>query len=316
MLREQMAAIPAMRAMVAASGIADARIAAIPDMMEGFLKADMRFIRTAMLIGSPATRVITNCTGWKTTPLILQWLDVDKSCYDFLGAKLPLPINQNDDALYAGLIMEIIILNILSRSGIIGAGAYESGGVRLCEKDVVFDCGANMGFFSAVAAANGCDVYAFEPSSHIRKTYLEKTAALNTEKGRIAVFPYATSDSPGTIEFIVDHVNLGMSRMDNRNGGKAPQPGKNRETVETVRLDDFVERHGIARVDFIKADIEGAERKMLSGATNILKKFAPKLAICTYHLPDDPEVLESIVLKAQPKYIINHSEGKLFAYVP
>jgi hypothetical protein len=62
-------------------------------------------------------------------------------------------------------------------------------------------------------------------------------------------------------------------------------------------------------------DIKGAERDMLRGATNVLKTFAPKLAICTYHLPDDPEVLEQIIKEANPKYKVVHIRKKLFAAV-
>jgi hypothetical protein len=71
----------------------------------------------------------------------------------------------------------------------------------------------------------------------------------------------------------------------------------------------------IKKIDFIKVDIEGAERDMLRGATNVLKTFAPKLAICTYHLPDDPMVLEDIILEANPKYKVVHLKMKLFACV-
>ncbi|GHS89510.1 hypothetical protein AGMMS49957_12890 [Synergistales bacterium] len=42
------------------------------------------------------------------------------------------------------------------------------------------------------------------------------------------------------------------------------------------------------RMEFIKTDIEGYERHMLKGAAKTLKRFAPKLALCTYRLPDDP----------------------------
>ena len=68
-------------------------------------------------------------------------------------------------------------------------------------------------------------------------------------------------------------------------------------------------------VDFIKADIEGAERYMLMGARETLGKFAPKLSICTYHFPDDPEVLEKIILEANPNYKIEHRWKKLYAIV-
>jgi hypothetical protein len=76
-----------------------------------------------------------------------------------------------------------------------------------------------------------------------------------------------------------------------------------------------VEENNIECVDFIKADIEGFEREMLKGATNVLKKFAPKLAICTYHLHDDPEVLEKIIKEANPDYTVVHLKRKLYACV-
>lgn len=54
---------------------------------------------------------------------------------------------------------------------------------------------------------------------------------------------------------------------------------------------------------------------MLIGATETLKKYAPKLSICTYHLADDKEILEKIILNANPNYIIKHQYKKLYAYV-
>jgi hypothetical protein len=69
-------------------------------------------------------------------------------------------------------------------------------------------------------------------------------------------------------------------------------------------------------VDFIKADIEGAERLMLKGAQKTLARFAPKLALCTYHLPDDPDVMEKLIMEANPNYKIVHKWFKLYAYVP
>jgi hypothetical protein len=54
---------------------------------------------------------------------------------------------------------------------------------------------------------------------------------------------------------------------------------------------------------------------MLKVAGGVLKEFAPKLALCTYHLPDDPETLESLIKDANPNYRVVHISKKLFAAV-
>ena len=102
---------------------------------------------------------------------------------------------------------------------------------------------------------------------------------------------------------------------ENSGGNSTLNTGNASEKITLTTLDKFVEDRKLERVDFIKADIEGAERDMLRGACNTLKTFAPKLAICTYHLPDDPEVLENIILKANPDYTVVHTRHKLFAAV-
>jgi len=91
------------------------------------------------------------------------------------------------------------------------------------------------------------------------------------------------------------------------------EKNENSETIEVTTIDEFVNEYNINRVDFIKADIEGYERYMLAGAKETLKRFAPKLAICTYHLQDDPDVLSKIILEANPNYIIVQKRKKLYA---
>lgn len=87
------------------------------------------------------------------------------------------------------------------------------------------------------------------------------------------------------------------------------------EHVQATSIDEFVCIRGIDRVDFIKADIEGAERNMLKGARNVLKKYAPSLALCTYHLHDDSEVLPFLIGEANSEYEISHKWRKVFAAI-
>jgi hypothetical protein len=111
--------------------------------------------------------------------------------------------------------------------------------------------------------------------------------------------------------------NIGASRADQLLwDDPALFPTLKQFIVPAITLDAFVERNSITRVDFIKADIEGAERNMLRGATRILRDFAPKLSICTYHLPDDPLVLRKLILEANPEYQIVEKFKKMYAHVP
>lgn len=109
--------------------------------------------------------------------------------------------------------------------------------------------------------------------------------------------------------------SLGKSSILNEIEDRTLGVNESLEEISLTTLDDFVKENNITKIDFIKADIEGAERLMLSGATNVLKTLKPKLSICTYHLPDDPQVLEDIIITANPDYKVIHSCDKLFAYV-
>jgi len=194
-----------------------------------------------------------------------------------------------------------------------GEGPYEYGDVYLNEGDVVFDCGANMGTFSAVASRYGAKVYAFEAIPDIIDNYLSKTARMNEN---ICIQNVAVWDKEETLDFSFISGKIGASRANQLLWDPHAIQHHKQFTVPAITLDAFVERNGIKRVDFIKADIEGAERNMLRGATRILREFAPKLSICTYHLPDDPQVLREIILEANPQYQIVEKFQKMYAHVP
>jgi FkbM family methyltransferase len=136
---------------------------------------------------------------------------------------------------------------------------------------------------------------------------LEDTVKLN--EGKIVPVQKGLGNSEGEISIAICETNSGANSL-LVNGDNTPK-----ETIQIITLDKFVEENNLKQVDFIKADIEGAERDLLKGAAHVLKKFAPKLAICTYHLPDDPQVLEQIILEANPNYRVVHLRNKLFAAV-
>jgi FkbM family methyltransferase len=175
--------------------------------------------------------------------------------------------------------------------------------VTIKENDIVIDAGASIGEFSAYVAYKKAKCYAFEP---VEKRYKElcKTAELN--QGYITPVKSGLNDSCGSIEITTDIVSPSFVLTSD---------GEQTETIDVTTLDMYCEKMMIDRVDFIKSDIEGAERFLLLGAKRVLKEFAPKLSICTYHLHDDPTVLASIILEANPKYKIVQLKTKLVAMV-
>jgi FkbM family methyltransferase len=175
--------------------------------------------------------------------------------------------------------------------------------VTVKKEDIVIDAGSMIGDFSVYAAAKGALCYAFEP---VGENYdlLEKTIALNKTE-RVIPVKKGLAAKEGEADF---SISQGSSTM-------VMNHTANTERVSLITLDAFVAEQKLPRVDFIKADIEGAERDMLAGAKKTLREHAPKLAICTYHLPDDPEVLTRIIKEANPNYKIVRLRKKLYACV-
>lgn len=186
-------------------------------------------------------------------------------------------------------------------------GPYDPDGVlELTKGSIVLDCGANHGTFSAYAASKNCRCYAFEPTPALQPI-LQEYAGLYP--GRIIPVECALSNQNGTTEFHLSNSSMASSSLLDRIQEKACI------TVSTRTLDSFVEQNRLPAVDFIKADIEGAERLMLEGAQKTLAKYAPKLSICTYHLSDDKQVLTELILKANPRYKIKYGRKKLYAQI-
>jgi FkbM family methyltransferase len=251
-----------------------------------------------------------------------KWLKQNdkESYFDFGICKLPDVSKSPDKMVVLQLIFEDIFLlpcffnDNYDRSVVdfvdqyMGEGPYGykdgSFDVTIKKDDIVIDAGAWIGDFSAYAISKGAMAYAFEP---VKANFdlLCQTKKLNT--GVIHPIQKGLSNSECELEISIDKENSGANSI--------LLQGEEYEKIFITTLDKFVEENNLERVDFIKADIEGAERDMLKGATNVLKTFAPKLAICTYHFPDDPEVLEKIIIDANPKYTVVHLRHKLFATV-
>lgn len=234
-------------------------------------------------------------------------IDISKKFLEIEGYTFINPFTTNDRHYSWSFLLEccdLILPALFNDISMVFEGPYEYENVQVEKNDIVIDCGSNIGLFANIAAKKCKKVYAFEPIEKTSK-YIDTITKLY---GNIEICKYACGDKKGIVNF---------SNSDDNNVNCIVSE----ETVESIRvpmidLDSFVRDNNIERVDFIKADIEGAERDMLKGAQWILSEFAPKLSICEYHLPDDPQVLERLILEANPNYIVKHEYMKIHAYVP
>lgn len=86
--------------------------------------------------------------------------------------------------------------------------------------------------------------------------------------------------------------SVGAASLETRPGPEVP----------LTTIDRIVEELNLARVDFIKRDIEGAEERALEGARRTLERFKPRLAVATEHRPRQAESVTRVVLSARPDY--------------
>ena len=178
---------------------------------------------------------------------------------------------------------------------------YASGDTGVEPGDIVIDGGAHVGVFTRYALGRGAArVIAIEPEP-ANAACLEANLAAEIAARRVTIVKAGIWDRRDS---------LPMSRGWEGNSGSASfvKPVPQAPVIEHVPLlplDEIVDQLGIDRVDFIKMDIEGAERQALAGAVRTIQRFKPRMAICAYHLPDDPVVTPAIVRSAYAGYRIH-----------
>lgn len=172
----------------------------------------------------------------------------------------------------------------------IGEQAVRSG-------DVVLDCGANVGVYVREALDRGAGiVVAIEPAPEnlkcLRLNFPEEIA-----EGRVIVYPKGVWDKDDFLTINVAAENPAADSFVIR-----PEGSSKGTKLPLTTIDKLVEELKLDRVNYIKMDIEGAEQKALVGGRRTIAKFHPRLALSTYHQPDDPIRIPELVHQAWPGY--------------
>lgn len=152
-------------------------------------------------------------------------------------------------------------------------GSYESEEQKIFienikKGDVVFDIGANVGFYSLLAAeliGSGGKVFAFEPFEE-NFNYIKKHMEMNNYKN-IFSFGAAVSDKTG-LAFFKKEKSAAMGHL-----------GDGDIRVGVISLDEQIKNRKLPIPNFLKIDVEGAEFLVLKGAQNLLKVNHPIIFI-------------------------------------
>ena len=143
--------------------------------------------------------------------------------------------------------------------------------------DVAVDVGANVGEYS-VLLSRQCGttgrVWAFEP---VPDTYwrLRETLALN-RCGNVTPVQAAVCDKAGTVRMNLFEPQycawntLGMPKMVTPEGNRV-SPAKSVE-VPSCTLDEVCHSEKIAKINFLKVDVEGFEQTVFQGAARLLRE--------------------------------------------
>jgi FkbM family methyltransferase len=176
-------------------------------------------------------------------------------------------------------------------NGLYGTETVRSG-------DVVIDCGANIGTFTTTALRAGAKlVVAVEPAADLAEA-LRRTFEPEIRAGRVHVCQKGVWDKD---DILVLRKSGGA--MDDSFVLDPSEGRPNISRIPLTTIDNLVSEMNLPQVDVIKMDIEGAERRALSGATKTIQKYRPRLVVATEHLLDDPRVIPELVKQLWRGYV-------------
>ena len=142
--------------------------------------------------------------------------------------------------------------------------------------DVFYDIGANVGVFSLIAAmkcAKKVQVVAFEPG-YASFAHLCDNVVLNQCEGVITPVPLPLANQTGLAQFKYRSREAGQSRhalLEKTRIGPGDGQSRYQQPVLAMRLDDMVSTFNLPKPNHLKIDVDGAELRVLHGATEILR---------------------------------------------
>jgi FkbM family methyltransferase len=166
-------------------------------------------------------------------------------------------------------------------------GEFETDDLRhflgaIRDGDVVFDIGANVGAYCVPIGKTfpSTKVYAFEPIE-LNAALIQVSVLANGVRG-VQVVRKCVSNASGRVEFSLAEDSAYSSMIDTHRKNEV-----DRFTCASTSLDDFCRDEG-CRPDIVKIDVEGAELRVLHGATTVFGSAPtrPRLVLIELYDPN------------------------------
>lgn len=153
--------------------------------------------------------------------------------------------------------------------------------------DIAVDCGAAEGLFSLIASSICKRCYCIEPAPSFQP-FLRKTFA---GIDNVEIVPSLVSDFIGET-----HIeDAGINSKETRDISAPAIPVTTLDALFFDRDLPFT---------YLKADVEGAEMRLLEGAKKSIRKFRPRIAITTYHEVMHADQITGFLHDIHPDYHI------------
>lgn len=133
---------------------------------------------------------------------------------------------------------------------------------------VFYDIGANVGAYSLIAAAQGIEVFSFEPA-HQNIYKLHENIILNNLSGRITVIPIVCAAREGINKSFIKDKSFGATHSFSFQ--KEVIDISCSRTFLAMKLDNCMQVFSLPEPTMIKIDVDGAEVDVLVGAQKLLK---------------------------------------------
>src|SRR4051812_27924135 len=184
----------------------------------------------------------------------------------------------------------------------VGRAAYYCGDLDpkiswVCKKlvnpgDTVCDVGANIGIVTLLLSRLVGDtgkVFAFEPNP---ASYEALTAAIARNRAT-NVLPQliALGSQSEERDLSIPPGNAGAASLRGIKGAKPEETTR----VSVRTLDEFVDKHSISTIKFMKLDVEGYESEVFKGSTRVLERLRPDAIVFEmYEHPVGPLIQNSV----------------------